>query len=156
LEDDALFAPHRLGVIPAVRLEYQRGPIITGGFLKVPLMFRVGGEDPPPPAAGQSQTLSITGTVVEGVLGGLFRYAILDGKMDLGARAWIAYVANEFIKNDIPNLTQPSKFQFVLEPEVRAAFGKFRAGLGFVWPMGGRVGGDTKMDGFRLLAAYTF
>jgi hypothetical protein len=156
LEDDALFAPHRLGVIPAVRLEYQRGPIITGGFVKVPLMFRVGGEDPPPPAAGETQTLSIKGTVVEGLLGGLFRYAILDGKMDLGARAWMVYVANEFIDDSTPNLSKPSKFQFVFEPEVRAAFGKVRAGAGFIWPMGGRVGNDPNSHGVRLLLAYTF
>jgi len=155
LEEDALFAAHRLGVVPGAALQYQRHAMIVGGFAKIPVMIRVGGEDPAPVAPGVPATTTVNSVAVEGVLGGHFRYAVLQGKVDLGARAWIAYVASEFFETQLPGATTPSKLQLVLEPSVRGAFGRIRTGLGFIWPVGGRLGGDQQIDGLRLTAAYT-
>jgi hypothetical protein len=156
LEEDALFSTHRLGIVPGARLEYQRSAISAGGFAKVPVLIRVGGEDPPPVAEGQVQPFKINSVVVEGVAGGYFRYAILQGKIDFGLRAWVTYVANEPVDLELPGDTTPSKLQVALEPAVRGAFGRVRAGVGFIWPVGGRVAADQSIDGVRISAAYTF
>jgi hypothetical protein len=156
LEEDALFATHRLGIVPQARFEFQRSAISAGGFAKIPVLVRVGGEDPPPPAPGMDQVAKVNAVVVEGVLGGYFRYAILDGKLDLGLRAWLAYVANEPIDNLLPGAATPSKVQLAFEPGVRAALGHVHAGLGVILPVGGRVASDQSIDGIRVSAAYTF
>jgi hypothetical protein len=156
LEEDALFSSHRLGVVPGARLEYQRAAISAGGFAKLPVLIKVGGEDPPPVAVDQVQPYKINSLVVEGVVGGYFRYAILDGKLDFGLRSWITYVASDPISIELPGASNPSKLQLALEPQVRAAFGRVRAGLGFILPVGGRVAADNSIDGVRLAAAYTF
>jgi hypothetical protein len=156
LEEDALFATHRLGIVPNARLEYQRSAISAGGFAKIPVLIRVGGEDPAPPAPGESPTAKVNSVVVEGVVGGYFRYAILQGKLDLGIRAWLAYVANEPFDITLAGAATPSKLQLAIEPGVRAAFGHVRAGLAFIAPIGGRVAANNSIDGVRVTAAYTF
>jgi len=156
LEEDALFSPHRLGLVPGARLEYQRAAISAGGFAKLPVLIRVGGEDPPPVAPDMPQPYKINSVVVEGVVGGYFRYAVLDGKIDFGLRSWLTYVANEQISFELPGASNPSKLQWVLEPSVRGAFGRIRTALGFILPVGGRVAENNSIDGVRLAAAYTF
>jgi hypothetical protein len=156
MEEDALFAPHRFGMVPAASLQYQRGAILASGFAKIPIMIRAGGEDPRAPAPGQPVLAKINSVVVEGVFGGSFRYALLHGRVDVGARAWLAYIASEFIDTNLDNATKPTKLQVVLEPSVRGAFGRVRAGLGFIWPVGGRLGSEQQIAGLRISAAYVF
>ena len=39
---------------------YGGGPIIGGGFAKIPILIRAGGQDPPEPAPGQAQTTTVS------------------------------------------------------------------------------------------------
>jgi hypothetical protein len=149
MEDDALFAPHRFGIIPGARLRFHSASIDTGAFLKVPILIRAGGEDPRPTVAGHPD-LKINSAVIETVVGGQFFYAVAANKIDLGLRAWVAFMSNEFIDATLPGGTPPDKLQFVLEPQARGSFGPMRVGLGFIWPIGGRLGGDTSADGLRI------
>lgn len=149
MEDDALFASHRFGIIPAARLRYHNGAIDTGAFLKVPILILAGGEDPRPPEMGHP-VLTKNSTVIETVVGGQFFYGIVANKVDLGLRAWAAFMSGEFYDATLPGGTPPDKVQFVLEPQARGAFGPVRAGLGFILPIGGRLGGDHSADGLRI------
>jgi hypothetical protein len=155
-EEDALFAPHRFGIIPGAALRYRNGAIQTGAFTKIPILIRAGGSDPPKPVVPTDTNFTINSPVVEWVVGGDFHLGIMDNKLDFGARAWLTYLANEFIDATLPGGTTPDKLQFVLEPQVRAAFGSFRGGLGFLWPIGGRLGSDTQINGLRLDAGLVF
>jgi hypothetical protein len=149
MEDDALFAPHRFGITPGARLRFHSGALDTGAFLKVPILIRAGGEDPRPPAMGHPD-LKPNSTVIEVVAGGQIFYGVLADKIDIGLRAWAAAMSDEYIDATLPGGTAPDKFQFVLEPQVRGCFGPVRAALGFLWPIGGRLGGDKSSDGLRI------
>jgi hypothetical protein len=153
-EDNELFEGHRFGVIPGAKLDYGRKAIHTGAFTKIPVLIKAGGEQPDP-ATPANLKYTLNGVGVQWVTGGQFFYNIVEGKVDLGARAWITY----FIKDvyDVPAATEgPAKLNFVVEPQVLAKFNAIRAGLGFILPIGGRAGGDVQMNGLRLAAAYVF
>jgi hypothetical protein len=156
LEEDALFAPHRLGIVPKGSIRYKSGSIDTDGFVKVPVLIKVGGNDVPP-QTGQS-TFALNSTVIMGIVGGGFHLGFADNKIDVGSRAWLAVNSNDYydILYNGGGVTQPSKVQFVLEPQVRANIGSVKAVLGFIWPLGGRLGGDQQVNGLRLSGAYVF
>jgi hypothetical protein len=158
LEEDALFAPHRFGIVPKGEIQYRSGSIDTNGFVKVPVLVKTGGEPVPPFVTGDNETFAINSTVIMGVVGGGFHYGFLDNKIDVGSRAWFTVMSNDYY--DIiytgGDVTAPSKFQFVLEPQVRAHLGSLHALLGYIWPIGGRLGGDQQASGVRLGAAYVF
>jgi hypothetical protein len=158
MEEDALFAPHRFGIIPKGSISYKAGAIDTGAFLKVPVLIKAGGEAPAPPIAASAATFTLNSTIIMGVIGGDFHYGFADNKVDVGARAWAALLSNDYYDINFSGggVTTPSKFQFVLEPQVRVALGSIRGTLGFIWPLGGRLGGDQQVIGFRLMAAYVF
>jgi hypothetical protein len=156
-EEDALFAPHRFGIIPKGGIRYKSGAIDTDAFVKVPVLIKAGGEAvPPQPPGGAGYALN--STVIMGVVGGGFHYGFMENKLDVGTRAWFSVRSNEYydIVYGGGNVTQPSKFQFVLEPQVRAHFGAVHAVLGFIWPLGGPLGGDQQVNGVRLAGVYTF
>src|SRR5262249_50372207 len=117
---------------------------------------RAGGEDVPPQIPGQT-TFAINSTVI-GVVGGDFHYGLFDNKVDVGARAWTVLMSSEYY--DIiytgGGVVEPSRFQFVLEPQVGARIGSLHAVLGFIWPLGGRLGSDQQVNGLRLTGAYAF
>jgi hypothetical protein len=154
LEEDALFATHRFGIIPAVAFRYQHGALQTGAFLKIPIMIKAGGasDDNLLPAL----MLSTNPTVIETVVGGDFYYGIVGNMLGLGARAWLTWMSNQAIDVNLPGLTPPPKVQFVAEPSVLGAFGSVRTRLGFLWPIGGRIGGDQQANGVRVDIAYVF
>src|SRR5258706_4084510 len=154
-EEEALFEPHRIGFVPAAYLRHQSGPIQTGAFFKVPILVKVGGQEPPPPPPVQPAA-ALNPTMIMGILGGDFHYGFVDNKIDVGARAWASLFSNYPYDILFPNETAPSKFQLVFEPQVRAAIGPVRAILGFVWPLCGRLGKDQQVNGLRLSGAYVF
>jgi len=158
LEEDALFAPHRLSIVPRLALRYASGGISTGGYVKLPLMMRIGGQDPPnPPIQGDSD-YALKSAVFEAVVGGDFHIDISKNQFDIGTRAWLTWMSSEFVERILPGTTAPSRIQFALEPQLRAAFGPLRAVLGVILPLGGRLaGGDLNhVYGFRLGATYGF
>jgi hypothetical protein len=157
MEEDALFAPHRFGIVPKGAVVYKSGAIDTGGFVKVPILIKAGGQAVPPTTVGQSG-FAINSTVIQAVIGGDFHYGIIDNKLDFGARAWATILSNDYY--DIlyvgGAVTPPSKFQFVLEPQVRVHIASVQGTVGFIWPLGGRLGSDQQVNGLRLTGAYTF
>ncbi|HKQ68689.1 MAG TPA: hypothetical protein VJT73_05085, partial [Polyangiaceae bacterium] len=118
LEEDALYSPHRLGIVPGVALRYRGGAIQTGAFTKVPVLIRAGGEDPPgsPPNTPNAVVATINPVVIEWIVGGDFRYAVYKDTIDVGARAWITLLTAEHFDTNLPGLVTPSKLQFVIEP----------------------------------------
>ena len=157
LEEDALFAPHRLSLVPRVGLRYAAGGMSTGGFVKLPLMLRMGGNDPPsPPIAGDSD-YAIKSVVFEAIVGGDIHVDISRNKFDIGARAWATWMSSEFVERLLPGSTAPPRLQLNLEPQVRGMFGPLKAVLGFIWPIAGRLGSDSQhVYGIRLGAVYGF
>ncbi len=156
LEEDALFAPHRFGIIPKAALQYRGDSLTAGAYTKVPILIRAGGKDPRPPAPG-APAFDINPVVVQWLVGAEAHFGLLENKLDLGARAWTVLFSNEYIDVIENALVPPGKFQFVLEPEVRAFFGQVTAGAGFIWPIGGRIGSNNQqVDGLRLFGAYAF
>lgn len=158
MEEDALFAPHRLSLVPKIGIRYAGGGISTGGYAKVPMMIRMGGGDPSQPPASAAEDYSVSGFVFQGVVGGDFRVDISKNKIDLGTRAWMTFQANEYVKRNLEGTTAPSKIQFALEPQVRAVFGQLKTAFGVILPIGGRLAGQDlhHVYGFRLSAVYGF
>jgi len=155
-EDGELFAPHRFGVVPGAAIRYRSGPMHVGGFLSVPVLVQVGGESPPAAALGQDQ-IKANAVAVQTLLGGSFFYEIVGKTLDLGLRSWIAGLWKDDYDYPLgPGAPTPSKIQFVLEPELLGKFGPARATLGYIWPIGGRLGGDFKMHGLRLGLGFVF
>jgi hypothetical protein len=154
LEEDALFAPHRLSIVPKLGLRYTASGISTGGYVILPLLMRMGGGDP----ASPPDDYAIKSFVAQAVLGGNFHIDVSRNKVDVGMRAWLAWQSSEYIERTLAGSTPPTKIQFALEPQLRAAFGQLKAVLGVVVPIGGRLaGGDLHHTyGFRLGAIYGF
>jgi hypothetical protein len=158
MEEDALFAPHRLSLVPRLALRYAAGGISTGGFVKLPIMLRVGGQDPPnPPITGDSD-YALKGAVFQAIIGGDFHIDISKNKFDIGTRAWLTWMSSEYVERILEGTTPPSRIQFALEPQLRGVFGALKATLGVILPIGGRLaGGDLQhVYGFRLAASYGF
>jgi hypothetical protein len=153
-EEGALFAPHRLSIVPKLSLRYSDGGISAGGFVKTPLLIRMGGGNPSSPP----DDYKIHGAVFEGIVGGDFHFDLSRDKIDIGARAWLTWMSSEFIEHTLAGSTPPSKLQITLEPQVRAAFGQLKTVLGFILPIGGRLAGQDlhHVYGFRLGAVYGF
>ncbi len=156
LEEDALFAPHRFGIVPKATIQYLGDSFTAAAYTKVPMLIRAGGEDPRPPPPGMPD-YNIRSAVIQWLVGGEIHFGLLENKLDLGTRAWTALLSNEYIDVLATALVPPTKFQFVLEPQVRAFFGPVRAGIGFIWPIGGRLGSDNQqVNGLRLFGSYAF
>jgi hypothetical protein len=155
-EEDALFAPHRFGIVPKGSIVHRSGAIDTGAFVKVPILIKAGGGDPPT-RIGQAG-FALNSTVIEAVIGADFHYGFVDNKIDVGARAWTTILSNDFYDILYPGgtVTPPSKVQFVFEPQVRVHVASVQATIGFIWPLGGRLGGDQQVNGIRFMAAYVF
>jgi hypothetical protein len=159
LEEDALFAPHRLSLVPRLSLRYAEGGIAAGGFVKLPLMLRIGGQDVPVPSSEEGGSdYALKSVVFEAVVGGDFRVDIQRNKFDIGTRAWITWMSSEFVQRILANTTAPDRLQINVEPQLRAMFGQLKATAGVIIPIAGRLsGGDLQHAvGFRLAAAYGF
>jgi hypothetical protein len=154
LEEDALFAPHRLSLVPGLALRSSTGSISGGGFVKLPLMLRIGGGDAPT----VPEAYTIKGVVFEAVVGGEFRIDISKNKMDVGVRAWMTWMSSEFIQRELAGSTGAPRLQIVAEPQFRATFGQLKGILGIILPIEGRLAeGDLQNAyGFRLGAMYGF
>ncbi|HMI82525.1 MAG TPA: hypothetical protein VK550_00460 [Polyangiaceae bacterium] len=154
MEEDALFAPHRLSVVPRLSLRYATGGISTGGYVKTPLLLRMGGGDPSSPP----DAYEIKSAVFQAIVGGDFHVDVSKNTIDVGTRAWLMWMSSDYIERTLSGSTATSKLQFALEPQIRGVFGQLKAVLGIILPIGGRLaGGDlSHVYGFRLGATYGF
>lgn len=149
-EENALFAPHRFGVVPKVSLEYEKRGLAAAGFTKLQLMFKAGGGSAPEGSRITTNSLSLVS-----VTGGEVFYDVVGDKLAVGSRAWIALLAKDTIDIDLTAQQEsPSKVQLALEPGVRAKLGRWGAGLSYIAPLGGQLGGN--MSGVRLLLGGSF
>ena len=150
LEDDALYATHRFGIVPKVAIERVRHRYSVGAYEKLELGVRAGGVDPRPDDHAKINALAVTNVVeAHGWFG------VLPERLEIGLRAWVtAFVKDEITRDTLVN--EPSKAQFVLEPGVRFRYDWVRLGLGYLAPIGGRLSGDTGISGLRLTAGGAF
>lgn len=158
MEDDALFAPHRLSLVPKVSIRYASGGIATGGYAKMPLMVRMGGGEPSQPPSSPAEDYTVNSFVFQAVVGGDFRLDITKNKVDIGTKAWLTFMTPEYVTRNLEGSTAPPKVQFALEPQVRAAFGNLKTAFGVILPIGGRLAGPDlhHVYGFRLSAVLGF
>jgi hypothetical protein len=91
------------------------------------------------------------------VTGGQFFYEIVTDKVELGARAWLAMLLKDPEEYPVgENASAPDKPQFVVEPALLGKFGAVRAGVSYIFPISGRLGGDGSMSGVRILLGAGF
>lgn len=159
-EENALFASKRFGVAPAVGLTYDRDALHATVGTRLEIMVRAGGEEPYKIDAAQPQP-ELRDPITSWVTGGSVVYDFLGGKVSPGLRTWLAV-------NTTPvavGTRDYSGAQLVIEPEVQGrlplnAAGSFavRATLGYLLPVGGRLGGadDASVSGLRIKASLLF
>jgi hypothetical protein len=123
---------------------------MLGGDAKIVLAPKIYGELKEANADGGTYTLN--GLAVIGVLGGDAAYEVLSHAF-VGMRAWLAW--NAIRPYDFESdATEPSPFQFVLEPRLFAHFGIVTPSAGFLIPIGGELGGN--MNAFRIHVSLDF
>ncbi|MBM4375998.1 MAG: hypothetical protein FJ095_13010 [Deltaproteobacteria bacterium] len=183
-EDRALFAPKRFSLVPSAEVVHQRaigsGVLTLQGRTKVELMILTGGLDPiqyasvtgktpPSKATAGSPTnfnAEIPDVAVNWVLGGEANYAMFDGLVAPGLRAWFAYSTPLVIVSTTEALDQgvgDGGAQFVLEPAVAtnvllssAKDLRLLGRLALTLPVGGALGSGeipTKPVGVATLRA---
>ncbi len=153
-EEQAPFTPNRLGASPSVGFAYDTRLMHIAASTKFELMIRTGGGSPASTTDGM-----LHDPAWNWVTGASFFYDFLDGKVSPGLRAWLAVAELPVSKGT----SDYSGAQFVIEPDVNSTIpiGKsmaVRAGLGFLLPLGGPLGGSNSatINGFRLRAALAF
>src|SRR5262249_49751289 len=144
---NALFAPHRLGLIPLVGFEYERNHIEAAIWTKMEILIRAGGFEAPPPIEQKK-------VAMESVSGAGFFYSFLDDKLAVGTRLWFSAAIAEEAENP-EEKEKPSKYQFVLEPGLKGKFGAFRPSLSYIAPIAGPLG-SRNVGGVRLVLGMAY
>jgi hypothetical protein len=142
-EDNALFMPKHLGVIPKVGLEYERDRFAFEAFEKFELLFKAGALGSDAVEAKSLGAASITG--VKG------SYEVFKRRAWVGLRAWAAYEIAAPYESKLPS-TDESKFQMVFEPQIGGRIGPVVPVIGLMLPAGGRLG-DPGVTALRIAAA---
>ena len=175
-EEMPLFASKRFGIRLGAGVVWTRetseataseNPALAGGLTvaagaKLDLMLKTGGGDAYPNFVASSPTVAVTTHVS-------VHYAFFDGKLEPGLRAWLTAASlpvyggtTAFVGRD------DSGPQFVIEPQINGRFPvvadksmAVKAGIGFIVPVGGTLGGghaplDASIKGFRINAGFQF
>jgi hypothetical protein len=157
-EENALFAPSRIGFAPAAGLTYDNREVHAALGTKLEILAKSGGKEPGT-VEGQPAGAKLRDPTTSWVTGASFAYDFLDGKLTPGLRAWLA-VFTQPLTIGTRDYSGP---QLVVEPEVSSripitASIAVRAGAGFLIPLGGHLGGadDGSVNGVRLKAALLF
>lgn len=158
-EENPLFASKRLGVRIGAGVAYDKNEIHAEGHTRLDIMGKTGGELPIAAELHSPNTTWLTG--------GSFFYDFFNGKLTPGLRAWLAVTTLPVFAGT----RDYSGAQFVLEPDVHGLFPlnaagslAVRAGLGYVIPLGGALGGGQKIGaensgsvgGLRVHAEFQF
>lgn len=132
-EDNALFMPRHLGLIPKIGFDYEDGTLALGIYQKMELLFKAGAES--------SATLEAKGTAVASVTQINASYSVIHRMLWVGARAWAFYdiTAPYEVKNAEMD---ESKLQMMVEPTVGGRIGDLVPNVGFLIPIGGRLADD--------------
>ncbi len=141
--EDELFAPHHAGAVPALGLDYRGRSVEFGGAIKVPLLAREGGADP-----SRESGLDESPLAVEVIPSAYGFYDIRPAHLALGASAYAVYFAVDEVHARRPEAGRSEpKVQPVVEPEARVTLRPFRLALGYILPLGGRLGGHERHAG---------
>lgn len=182
-EEMPLFATKRFGIRLGAGIVWTREtseetasatPALAGGLrieagVRLDTMIRTGGGDVPdepvPMQPGMTfQRFKISSPTLAWTTRASIHYAFFDGKLEPGLRMWLTYASLPVtgITNDY------SGAQFVLEPQINGRFPvvadksmAVKAGIGFILPLGGSLGGgnaplDAAIKGFRINAGFEF
>lgn len=156
-EEIPLFAPHRFGMRLGAGITWDASSMHVTAGTRVDLMLKTGGND-------AYMGYFISSPTTAWTTYGTFHYDFLDGMVEPGLRAWLTYAS-------LPVHTATLDFsgaQFVLEPQVNGRFPvnaaktmAVKAGLGFILPVSGHLGGagapfDAAIKGFRINAQFEF
>lgn len=157
-KDGELFAPKRVPVTLSGGLDYHNGALRAYGYDKLIFGIDTGTTlvepSTPYPSGGR---LVVNKVAFRNVLFGGATYDIFQGP-DLwaGLDAWLVYDAVKAIDYESGSgAVEPSPFQFVIEPRVGMRFGKLRPNIGFIYPLGGRLG-EAGSTAFRAKIDYAF
>jgi len=121
-DEKALFEPNRFSVVPSVGAIYQRpmgsgmaaGTLTLEGRTKFEVMALTGGKDPSVDPSAKNAAGDVKDVALNWVLGGSAAYAMLEGLVQPGLRAWLAYATPTSTFGTLDG----SGAQFVLEPSV--------------------------------------
>lgn len=160
LEESSLFASNRFGLVPSVGISYDRGSLHLAAQTKLEMMFRTSGEDPNVDVSETHTGAVFHDPSTNWVTGASGSYDFLDGKVSPGLRTWLAVSTEQASKGT----RDFSGVQFALEPGVTGKFAitdgiSIRAGLSYIIPLGGPVGGQffgASMSGLRLMVGGLF
>lgn len=133
LEDNALFMPRHLGVIPKIGFDYEDGTFAFGIYQKMELLFKAGAES--------SATLEAKGTAVASVTQINASYSLIHRMLWVGARAWAFYDIVAPYESKLAE-SDESKLQTMVEPTVGGRIGDLIPNVGFLIPIGGRLADD--------------
>lgn len=165
-EDMPLFASKRFGARLAGGIDYRTdagpGSLHIAASTGFDLMLKTGGGTPADDPSYMGFILS--GTSYAWVTHASAHYALLDGKVEPGLRAWLAVTK-------LPISTASKDYggaQLVFEPQVNTRWPlgaeksmAIRGGLGLILPAGGSLGGahapnNASIKGFRINAGFEF
>lgn len=183
-EEMPLFATKRFGVRLGAGIVWTREtseetasatPALAGGLrveagMRFDMMLRTGGGDPPADTEDPNNPgvkfarFTVSSPTIAWTTRASVHYAFFDGKLEPGLRMWLTYAS-------LPVTTVANDYsgaQFVLEPQINGRFPvvadksmAVKAGIGFVLPVGGHLGGgnaplDASIKGFRINAGFEF
>jgi hypothetical protein len=151
--DSELFQPKALPIIVGGGIRHERRDLELHADLKFVMLAALdsGVTDPTQTEPADSGSFKINGFALREVtsLGGT--YNILDKPLIYAgldfALVWTPIETFEFVSSQ--DVTPPSSVQAVLEPRVGARFGKVAPSVGYIAPLGGRLG-DGDIGGVRL------
>jgi len=150
--DSELFQPKRLPIVLGGGIHHDRQDWELHADLKLVLLpalsTKVFDETEDPPNAG---TYKLNAFALREVttLGGSYNFLdspLLYAGLDL-ALVWTPI--QTFVFNATPDAAKPTTIQAVLEPRVGARFGAVSPSIGYIAPLGGRLGGADD-GGVRL------
>ena len=150
--DPQLYSPGRLPIVPEGVVRYQSGKLALDGSLAVILMPKLKGTIEVASDPNGNGTMEAKALALSTVIGAGLDVEIFEKKY-LGLDAWAAYNFIEPVMLN-SNATPPSRFAFVLEPNISARFGMLHPTVGFLIPMGEQLGGQV--NGVRLNIALDF
>lgn len=151
--ESELFQPKRLPVVLSGGVRHERRDFELHADAKFVLLPALSTEvqepvEQDPPGSGSYELNAFALREVT-TLGGTYNFLdkpLIYAGLDFSL-AWTAIDTFDFEPSG--NATRPSSFQAVLEPKVGARFGKVAPSVGYIAPLGGRLG-DGDIGGVRL------
>jgi hypothetical protein len=148
MEENALFARHRIGFSPKLSFATDRNGVEVGLSTKLDLLQHVGGVFVPD-NFDKNATETDWVTTLHGF------YHVVPKTFDAGLRLWV----NGILEQDIHTQRNPTdklRAQVAIEPALRVHAGPARFGAGFILPIGGEAGHDFGYKAVRLMAGGAF